>query len=336
MKNSNDYKFEFLDMGRLPLTQRRLDEITKQIKDKYDLEVERIVEVEDGYVFKGKYNFTIGNLFYNKTTHSYEPFKYCQDVEKRIAAQESKEKKNKPKFVLKRGTIGKKIAPFGIAALIGLGVMTAHHFTAPEPEPTSIVVEHKNTLQSAPDVVVVDWANYAMNCVSEDCMDSKWEEVQSMRDSIYSDLFVPVMATYYHYLDLKDSDLPEEIIGNSVASKQSLFRSEAQELDDYLGTSFSNHQFANTPYADAVVLNEYGHEVTTSGTNSGELIDNNGYTIDNDNENIKVYIKYSEVAGEEELNSDKLPDDAVVYNNEVYVLTSHLYDTYNKDKVKTK
>lgn len=333
MKNDNG--LEYIPVGRIKLTDRTLDEITRHVEEKYGVKVLGITETKEGYVFKGKYGFTIGDIIYNPYAESYGSFNFHNGVKESIAARDrAKEAKrqaeNKRRFALQKGAkIGLSLTLAGTLVLASLGVIKYFNNkknSLPETNSPTIAaeVDHLNTVKSANDLILLSWANYAMGGVSEKCLDSEYVGVQAIKDDVYANIFVPIMTDYYVYIDKLDSELPRDIVGERIDKSHASFRNKVADFDSYLTENFNNLTFASSPYADAIVMDEMDQVITSTSPLQGELLDNEGKAITID-DNARIYIRLASIEGHE-YTLDNLPEDAIIYNGEAYVLEGHLYN----------
>lgn len=339
-----DNEIEYIEVGRTKLTDRSLNEIVYRIKSRYGLDVVSIEETKDGYVFIGKHNFTIGDVTYNPYSHTYDPFNFHRGVVESIQAkdrelQKHREANKRKQYRLQKNIkIGVAFTLAGVIALTSLGVIKSHNEKANEtivPD-TGIVAQesHLNTFASSNDLILLSWANYAMSGLGDTCDNSPYESFQSIKGDVYANMFVPIMSSYYNYLDMIDSGLPHDIVGDSIARNHQDFRNNAKKFNDYLGEQyFGEYTFENSPYADAIVMDESGKVISTTGDITGELQDEEGKVITFDSDNIKVYIKATSIPGQN-FTLENLPTDAVLHNGDAYVLASHLYDDLSQEMSK--
>lgn len=334
MERNNE--FEFLNLSRFKLTERRLNEICDSVKERYGLDVKEILETDNGYVFKGNYGFTIGDVTYDTVTGTYRPFNFHRGVvesirerDEAIRARRAQERKRKYK-VQRNVKIGTAITAAGLVVLVGLGVVKGLNSTPNVPDSSQVgIVSEVEDLQSIRDVndlILIDWANFAINGLSEACDRSEYEFFKSEKETAYANLYVPIMSNYYNYLDMIDSGLPQEMVGSSIQNNHDSFRNSAYSFNDYLGGDyFSEFEFKNTPFASAIVVDSQGRVVDTTGEIHGELVDGEGKVITFDDSTAKVYVKASAVPGQN-YDISSLPEDAVVFEGEAYVAASHLND----------
>lgn len=334
MEKNND--FEYLGLGKFKLTERRLNEICDSVKKRYGLDVKEILETENGYVFKGKYGFTIGDLNYDIVTGMYKPFNFHHGVVESIQQKDESIRRRRAQerrrnYKIQRGAkIGVALTTAGLVALIGLGVVKNMPSTpkAPDSSKVGIVneIDDVQSIKNVNDLIVLDWVNYAIGGLSDACEQSEYEFFKTEKETAYSNLFVPIMNSYYNYLDMLDSGLPQELAGSSVQSYHSSFRENAYSFNEYLSEGyFSEYTFKNTPFASAIVVDSQGNVVSKIGENFGELVDEEGKVITYDETTAKVYVKASSIPGQNyEINN--LPEDAIVFEGEAYVSANHLYD----------
>ncbi len=325
MQRNND-GVNFVYTNRYNLSDKSLQRVTEFIKETYGLDVERIDENERGYVFIGKYNQSIGDITYDVHTAEYRPFNYHLGSLERIREYEHNERieNRRRKFKLQRNRrIGAFITAASLTALIAFGAIRL----ANKPEPTNIaVVEHINTVTDASDILLISWANYAMGEISDTAYSSDSEFAQNQRMDLYSGHYAQMMLNYYNYLDQLDSNLPPEIVGNSLKTYHDTFRREAYLFDEEVQLSmFSSSSFNNTPYADAVVYDQSGNPLT-SGNLYGENNDSYGNTATyGDNANYLVYVPATSIPNND-FTMENLPSNSLVLNNQVYVTEDHLDD----------
>ena len=79
---SNQFNFQFKE--RFPLTDRAIETIINSIKEDYGLVVREVKETENGYLFIGRYGFTIGDVTFDESIKKYREFNYHEGVKDRI------------------------------------------------------------------------------------------------------------------------------------------------------------------------------------------------------------------------------------------------------------
>ncbi len=325
--------------GRFKLKQKVLDEISKRIEEKYGLKVIDIMETEFGYIFKGKYGFTIGDVTYNFGKEDYEVFNYHNGVKESIESRDKivQERRKHPirrSYRVQRNiAIGVAITMAGVVALTSLGVIKPLNKKQDDLNEVGIVtnVAKLNTIYSASDLILVEWSNYAIAGVRD--YETEIEYLNTVKDDIYFNLFAPTMSTYYNYLDWLDSDLPDELIGTSIERTHADFRENALRFDEYLSTSpFREYTFDNSPFANALVVDSNGQNLKSSDGNNGELKDDSGKVVTYD-DSYKLYVTAISVKGSD-FSISNLPDDTIIRNGEAYVSVNHLFESLNNSKTK--
>ncbi len=344
MKDKLDYNFVY--SRRIKLTDASIEKAKSVIMNRYGVEVLRVVENENGYVFYGEYDVSIGDVTYDSISGKYKGLNYhggaVEEIERRrkieahkkqVAEQSRKNAVNaKRKLKLKRKRFGVAITSVGLAVLISLGVVHAMNKNTTDNQPY-VSVEQVNTVASANDLILNAWANYAIGLVTEAGYNSEYEYVQSVADNLKNEFYNKAMLAYYNYIDQKESDLPVELIGNASTNNHNEFRRDCYLLDEALEESFFNYAtFDDSPYADAVVYDSNGNLVT-DGAILGECYDSNGNLLLPGSE-YTVYIKALDVPGND-YSITNLPEDAVFYNNVIYVAEDHLND-FSVENNKTK
>lgn len=344
MNDKLDYNFVY--SRRVRLTDESIKSTKSFIMKRYGVEVVRVAENDNGYVFYGEHGVSIGDVTYNSISGEYRGFNYhsgaVEEIERRgkmeahkkqVAEQSRKNAVNaKRKLKLKRKRFGVAITSVGLAVLISLGVVHAVNKNAADETPY-VATQQVNTVASASDLILNAWANYAIGLVTEAGYNSEYEYVQSVAEDLKSNYYNKAMLAYYNYIDQKESDLPVELIGNASTNNHNEFRRDCYLLDEALEESFFSYAtFDESPYADAVVYDSNGNLVT-DGAILGECYDSNGNLLLSGSE-YKVYIKALDVPGND-YSMTNLPEDAVFYDNVIYVSDSHLND-FSVDNNKTK
>lgn len=338
MKNDNDLNLDFIATRRYKLTESTLNDVADEIQRSYGLEVLEILETEEGYVFRGKYGFTIGDLTYDSQRGGYKSFNYHRGVKENIREKDEQKKRasRQRKYKVQRNKrIGVALTAGAVALFVSIGVIKG--LTTEQPHKETIrtenvaVATHLNTIDNANDLILVAWANYAMGEVTEFCENSEIDVFQGMNTDVYANVFAPVMMNYYNYLDCVDSPLPSDIIGSSLEANHSSFRSSAVAFNEYLKTmNFTSCTFANSPFADAVVFDASGKAVVASDRYKGEVNSADGKLITYDDSGYSLYIRAVDVP-DNNYSITNLPDDARLYNGETYVDYMHLYQSQELD-----
>lgn len=211
--------------------------------------------------------------------------------ERRAEDELRKQKAQKRRFALQKGKeIGKRFTAAGLAVLIAIGAIkigidVSKRFFPQDDEiaiTTEAPVRVLNTIQSANDILLMEWANSVCSELNQAADATPYEGVKSISADLKEYGFIPVASNYYSYLDQVDllaAGMPLEVIGESIDSLHKKFRNAAYSFDESLeGSVFAQYSFDDSIYASAILLDDNGNVITCeSGTNeaynaSGELI----------------------------------------------------------------
>ena len=307
---------EYVFSKKYTLTEKALDGICDAVKKKYGLEVSKIEETPNGYVFISKHGYTIGDVSYDFHTGLYKNFNFHMGVvEKETEATEREMREFRYKrFKLQRRKTVWRLTAAAILVLASIGAIKELPKALNNNTPG--VEIHLNSVDTADDLVLVSWANSAS--------DSPYDAAQEQKDVLYSD-FSNMMINYYNYVDQIESGLPHDITANLIDKYHGEFRDAAAHYNDaILNSMFEDVSFSSTPYADATVLDETGGTFNKGGA-LGEVVDdsNNVVLVDYKDAPYKIYVQASDVKNGD-YSIDNLPEGSVVYNDEVYVVESLL------------
>lgn len=328
MERKEEYNLDFIYSKRFKITQESLNRVRESVENTYGIEVARIEENDQGYIFMSKYDYPIGQLEYDPRMGEYKSFSYLLGAKEKInelASEERKEVRIKRFKLQRRRRIGIFITAAGMAALITIGAVTAI-INRPEPQPI-VVEQHLSTITDADDLVLMMWANYAISNISDIADNSRYDTIRYQRDQLYADHFMQVMMNYYNYVDQLESGLPAEIFGDLTKKYREEFRTAAYLFDEAIRMSvFADNTFASSPYSDAIVLGSDNNSLS-SGKNIGEKVDESGKVIlFDDIDKYDVYVQAKDIPNNN-FSVDSLPDKSTVYNNEVYVSSDLLKGT---------
>ncbi len=327
----NDNNLEFVANKRYRVSEGTLKEITEEIHKKYGIDVVEILENDEGYVFRGKYGFTIGDLTYDTNNGVYKDFNYHRGVVESIKEREKRMKKRRQYKIQRNKRIGLAFTAAGMAALIGIGVIKSVDKMSEIKDPVSVetvaIEKHLNTIDNANDLVLIDWANYAMGSFRDYCAGSNIDAINSLDSTVYADIYVPVMSSYYNYLDCLDSLIPAEIVAESLEKNHNQFRNSAKEFNDYLiSINLSQFSFEQSPFSDAIVFDKTGKLVESYKRFTGEVMGSDGELVTYDGDRAyTIYVQATDVPGND-FAINNLPDDARLFNGETYVDLEHFTD----------
>lgn len=325
---SNDNKqYDFRFGKKYPLTEKAIEITTERIYETYGLRVREVRETESGYLFIGKYGFSIGDITFDENEGRYRQFNFHEGVISRIKDRDKAEqqKKKKKQFKLQKyKKIGVALGATAIIALASVGAIKLIDNITKEPEQQVEVVQQMNTVANANDLILYSWANYAMNEVYDRAENSEVEYAQTLCDNLRNSNYNVVMLNYFNYLDQLNSGLPAEINGKD--SYHTEFRNQCYLFDEALESSYFSHAtFDESPYANAIVLDSNGQKITSTGL-YGEVCDINGNLIVIDGDvGYTVYVRAVDVPNND-YTITNLPDDAEFIDGEAYVAEHHLDD----------
>lgn len=336
------------------LTDNSLDKICVSLAKSLNCRVQEIHVSYDrnkGYYFYGPYDICIADLLFEGNDYRgvqiyggiVEDLKVQLEEERRRVAEETRkrearerreaaekarvEKRNKKiKFVLQKYVApGVMITALGVGALVGVGAI----HRALTDEPAQIVQEvNLNTVANANDILLFNWANYAMGELSEISRNSDYDHIMGMAEIMRIDYFTPIMSSYYSYVEEGMLDLPVELTGESIKTNHNSFRNNVYLFDEELqDRGFGSCSFKNSPFANAIVVDAYG--LVVSGADNGlfgEVYDSKGELITTESEmGFHIYVRAEDVVGNN-YGTSNYPEDAIMYKGVAYVSASHLND----------
>ena len=328
MENTDNKGIDYVYTRKFSLSDNVLNTVCENIKKSYGLMVDKIEENDNGYVFISKHGYTIGDLTYDPHKGLYKAFNFHVGVIERETEATKKDinEYRYKKFKLQRRKAVGKLTAAALATLMAIGVIKVLPKSYSIKEQPAIV-QHVNSLETADDLLLVAWANYAMGQITDKTSDSSYDGVKTQRDSLYND-YSTVMLNYYNYVDQIESGLPKELTKSLTDKYHSDFRSAAISFDNAVAKSmFSEVTFVSTPYVDATLLNTNG-EAFKKGNYVGEVVGSNDEVIllDYGDTNYKVFVPADEVKNND-YSLDNLPEGAVIYNGEVYISDDYLSET---------
>lgn len=333
MEETSKTQLNFVFSKKYALTERVINQVCESIKKTYGLEVMRVDETQTGYVFISKHGYTIGDLTYDPHTGLYKKFNFHVGVIERETEANKKDlnEQRYKKFKLQRRRMVGRLTAAALAALFALGALRAIPKSSGTKEPVAVVEQHINSIDTADDLILVSWANYAMGEITDQATESPYDYVHDQRDSLYSS-FSNIMINYYNYVDQIESVLPRDISEPLIDKYHNEFRRAVVSYDEEVANSmFSSEVFNASPYADAIVLDTNGMELN-KGSYTGEVVgaNNNVVLLNSEDTNYNVYVPANDV-GNVDYSLEYLPVGSVVYNGEVYVTDDNLSDTNTDD-----
>lgn len=328
MENTYNKGIDFVYTRKYSLSDKVLNKVCEDIKKSYGLLVDKIEENDNGYVFISKHGNTIGDLTYDPHKGLYKEFNFHVGVIERETEATKKDvtEIRLKKFKLQRRRAVGRLTAAALATLMAIGAIKVLPKDDAIKEQTAIV-QHVNSLETADDLLLVAWANYAMGQISDKASESPYDGVKTQRDSLYHD-YSTIMLNYYNYVDQIESGLPREITQSLTEKYHSNFRNAAISFNESVASSmFPEAAFSSTPYVDATLLSTNGEDFK-KGNYVGEVVSSNDEVVllDYEDTNYKVFVPANEVKNND-YSLDNLPEGAVVYNGEVYVADDYLNGT---------
>ena len=289
------------------LTKAEIDQATARVNEIQKLPVKGTKTNGRGISFMGPYDVVIGKYTYSEENGRFE-LRLNRNAEKQFKIQQQKAKTRKAvrKFVVTR------VLPVaGACVIVGTGIFQFIQNAGEQVDINSgmdssyVDVADVNalTLEKADIPIVMAWADYAMGEYFDDVNNSEYREyVMPQYERTYQDSFMPLHSAYEAYYELKSSGLPDEMIGESANNNLGAVRANAEEINADVPT---DARFEETVFSHAIIIED---DVDSK------------YAMD-----VDVYIPLAELKGTE-YTIDNLPDDAIIYEGEVYVLSTHIYD----------
>lgn len=337
------------------LNEKSIERICNSLAKAINCRLEEIdvrFDKSKGYYFYGPYQICVADLLYEfgeyrgvqvysgviedlKVQLEEERIRIAGENRRKQAAdarlakeQERKEKRDRRnRYIIQKYVVpGVAITLGGVVVLTTIGAI--HKAVTKEPAGIVQQAPSLNTVANASDLILFEWANYAMNQLSNVSDNSEHDSIKTMIEGLRTDYFTPIMSSYYAYVEEEMLDLPHELTGESIKTNHNSFRNKAYLFDEEIqDRGFKSCSFVQSPFANAIVVDAYGKiiEGTESGL-FGEVYDSNGelLTLDSDMGYI-IYIRAQDVVGND-YGTSNYPEDAIMYKGVAYVNSSHLYD----------
>ena len=163
------------------------------------------------------------------------------------------------------------------------------------------------------DLVVLNWANFAMKLFTDVAYREKNENILALRDKIYSSFYIPIKMDEFSYSDAVN-DNPNGYKDEIIASYRKNFRDDAKDFNKVLDFDF---KLENSPYARAIVV---VNGKVVSGSDPVVKVGDKVITyVSNEYD---IYIPMSAIDG---MGEDDITDN-VTYKGETYVNSSYIND----------
>ena len=294
------------------LSKAEIEQATERVREKQNLPVTGTKVTGKGVLFVGPYDIILGKYVYSEEHGKFE-LKFSKNVEENYRTQRRKAKQKKAvrKFVFT------KALPVAGAVFIGTWGLFSFIQNANEKvnlsnnSDVSIVdVADPNalSLNNADLPIVLAWADYAMNEYYEDVNNSEFSEYKIPRyERTYQEDFLPLHSSYEAYYEVTSSGLPSEMVGETAEKSLGRVRDSAKRLNEDVP---DDAKFGETVFTHAIIIDEDAK---------------NKYAMD-----VDIYVPLAELKNTN-YSIENLPDDAIIYEGEVYVLYTHIFDKVNTD-----
>mgnify|MGYP007056158810 CR=1 FL=1 len=163
------------------------------------------------------------------------------------------------------------------------------------------------------DLVLLSWANYTMNLITDIAYHSKDENALDIRDHLYSNYYVPIRMDDFNYSDAIN-DNPIGAKDNLIAFYHDNLRNDIKAFDDELN---EDYDLLNSPYSRGLVVI------------NGKVVDNDDIVVRHNNQVVvytsseyKIYLPLSMIEGF----SEKDVKDTIVYKGEIFINSSYIND----------
>lgn len=292
---------------RVVLTKAEIDQATARVNEIQKLPVRGTKTNGSGISFMGPYDVVIGKYTYSEENGKFE-LRLNKNAIKQFKIQQQKAKTKK---AIRRFVLTRALPIAGVIVLGSVGIVTFINASKDQVDITAgaetavVDVADVNavTLDKAEIPVVMAWADYAMNEYYEDVSNSEYKDyVMPQYEITYQEGYIPLHNAYENYYELKSSGLPDEMIGESASNNLARVREHASRVNEDVP---NDAQFEETVFSHAIVIDEEA---------------DSKYAMD-----VDVYVPLAELKNTQ-YSIDNLPDDAIIYEGEVYVLSSHIYD----------
>lgn len=294
------------------LTKAEIEQATARVMERQNLPVKETKTTGKGVIFVGPYDVILGKYVYSDERGRFE-LKFSKNVEEnyRNQVKKAKQKQAVRKFVLNRVLPIAGVVVIGTTGLFHLIQNANEQVNLGNSTDTSIVnVADPNalSLNNADLPIVLAWADYAMGEYYNDVNNSEYREyVMPQYERTYEEDFMPLHSSYETYYEVTSSGLPYEMIGETAENSLGRIRDCAQRVNEDVP---SDAQFEDTVFTHAIIIDEDAK---------------NKYAMD-----VDIYVPLAELKNTN-YSIENLPDDAIIYEGEVYVLYTHMFDKVNTD-----
>ncbi len=161
------------------------------------------------------------------------------------------------------------------------------------------------------DLVLLNWANYTMNLITDIASRSDNSEFMELRDKLYTSFYIPIKMDEFNYSDAV-GDNPNGAKDNLISAYHMNLRDDVRAFDDELNDFYS---FYSSPYAEAIVLVD-GKVVDDDDI----VVRKNGQVVTYVSKDYKIYLPLDKIEGMLETDvNDKIKHKGRIYVNSSYV-----------------
>ena len=161
------------------------------------------------------------------------------------------------------------------------------------------------------DLVLLNWANYTMNLITDLSYHSDNKDYSEVRDLLYTSFYIPIKMDEFNYSDAVN-DNENGAKDNLIRSYQSNFRDDIKAFNDELHEAYT---IENSPYLEALVVVD------------GKVVDDDDIVVKKNNNVItyvsneyKIYLPLDKIDGM----TEKDVTDKIRYKNRIYVNSSYV------------
>ena len=172
-------------------------------------------------------------------------------------------------------------------------------------------LEEKFDFNKIKDLVLLSWANYTMNLITEIAYEKDDGIIRDLRDKLYTNYYIPIKMDEFNYSDALSSN-PSNAKDNLIRSYHENLREDIKMFNDELDEAY---ELVNTPYAKAIVVLD------------GKVVDDPNVEVSKKNEIVtyvssdyQIYVPFRLVEG---IELDEV-EDKITYRGETYINSSYI------------
>lgn len=172
-------------------------------------------------------------------------------------------------------------------------------------------LDEKFDFDKMKDLVLLSWANYTMNLITDMAYRKDDSIIKDLRDKLYTNYYIPIKMDEFNYSDALSSN-ETNAKDNLIHSYHNNLREDIKMFNDELDEAY---ELVNTPYAKAVVVVD------------GKVVESKDVEVKKNNEIItyvssdyKIYVPLKLVPGIDMENVE----DTLTYKGEKYINSSYI------------